>query len=73
MEHLVDVQCRKGLDLSVHTCLRIKFLRDTNILLILFKECFEIKLAVTLIASYRRTLDRMRFILLMLERRIVVP
>jgi hypothetical protein len=47
------------------TSLGIKFLRDTNILLVLFEERFQIQLAVALIASNRLiVIDLLRFVLM---------
>jgi hypothetical protein len=47
------------------TSLGIKFLRDTYILLVLFKERFQIELAVALIASNRLiVIDLLRFVLM---------
>jgi hypothetical protein len=45
--------------------LGIKFLRDTYILLVLFKERFQIELAIALIASDRLiVIDLLRFVLM---------
>jgi hypothetical protein len=45
--------------------LGIKFLRDTYIFLILFKERFQIELAIALIASNRLiVIDLLRFVLM---------
>jgi hypothetical protein len=45
--------------------LGIKFLRDTYIFLVLFKECLQIELAVALIASDRLiVIDLLRFVLM---------
>jgi hypothetical protein len=47
------------------TSLGIKFLSDTYIFLVLFKERFQIELAVTLIASNRLiVIDLLRFVLM---------
>jgi hypothetical protein len=47
------------------TCLGIEFLRDTYILLILFKERFQIEFTVALIASDRLiVIDLLRFVLM---------
>jgi hypothetical protein len=49
----------------LNASLGIKFLRDTYILLVLFKECLQIEFAVALIASDRLiVIDLLRFVLM---------
>ena len=49
---------------GLHTCLRVKFLCDRDILLVLFEECLQIEFAVGLIACDGLVvIDLLRFVL----------
>lgn len=52
MKHLIDIDGGEALDLGVHTGLRVQLLRHIDVLLVLLKESFQVKLAVRVHVSY---------------------
>lgn len=62
VKHLRYIKSCEGLNLCLASCLRIQFLSNSNVFLVLFKECFEIKFGTTAISSNtrgRRSRDRL--------------